>query len=36
LPALSVPVIELDQPTWPAEPVGAPKVPGLTPANSLM
>ena len=33
LPALSVPVIELDQPTWPAEHVGAPKVPGLTPAN---
>ncbi|WP_225138692.1 non-ribosomal peptide synthetase [Pseudomonas putida] len=33
LPALSVPVIELDQPSWPAEHVGAPKVPGLTPAN---
>ncbi|MEN5046577.1 amino acid adenylation domain-containing protein [Pseudomonas koreensis] len=33
LPALSVPVIELDQPSWPAEYVGAPKVPGLTPAN---
>ncbi|MGS0546228.1 amino acid adenylation domain-containing protein [Pseudomonas parakoreensis] len=33
LPALSVPVIELDQPSWSAEPVGAPKVSGLTPAN---
>ncbi|WP_095139605.1 non-ribosomal peptide synthetase [Pseudomonas sp. Irchel s3a10] len=33
LPALSVPVIELDQPSWSAAHVGAPKVPGLTPAN---
>ena len=33
LPALSVPVIELDQPSWSAGRVDAPKVPGLTPAN---
>ncbi|HGM5550334.1 TPA: amino acid adenylation domain-containing protein [Pseudomonas putida] len=33
LPALSVPVIELDQPSWSAAHVGAPKVSGLTPAN---
>ena len=33
LPALSVPVIELDQPSWPAAHVDAPKVPGLTSAN---
>ncbi|WP_330207244.1 amino acid adenylation domain-containing protein [Pseudomonas sp. AM14(2022)] len=33
LPALSVPVIELDQPSWSVGRVDAPKVPGLTPAN---
>ncbi|WP_025109114.1 non-ribosomal peptide synthetase [Pseudomonas sp. H1h] len=33
LPALSVPVIELDRQTWSAANLGAPKVPGLTPAN---
>ncbi|WP_367084772.1 amino acid adenylation domain-containing protein [Pseudomonas sp. HOU2] len=33
LPALSVPVIELDRPTWSAANIGTPKVPGLTPAN---
>ncbi|RBL69027.1 non-ribosomal peptide synthetase [Pseudomonas sp. MWU13-2625] len=33
LPALSVPVIELDHPTWSSAHVGAPKVPGLTPEN---
>ena len=33
LPALSVPVIELDRPSWPATDSDAPKVPGLTPAH---
>ncbi len=36
LPALSVPVIELDQPSWSAGRVDAPKVPGLTRPTSLM
>jgi arthrofactin-type cyclic lipopeptide synthetase A len=33
LPALSMPVIELDRQTWSAANLGAPRVPALTPAN---
>ncbi|NNA54245.1 non-ribosomal peptide synthetase [Pseudomonas koreensis] len=33
LPALQVPVIELDQPTWPVSHIDTPRIPGLTPAN---